>query len=316
MFGPALAPYTGRVKRIGIVVLWISACGGGDGGVSIPIDEVEARGMDALCGYQVRCGFAPDKAACDETQTLKLQNAADVKAGRILYDGKAAATCLDVYRTLSCKLSEAGTTSLAQAQTCYDVFKGTVAAGGACLTDEECQSQDCDKAACTESSTCCAGTCVAKIAAGGDCSAAGSQCADDLFCKRGTTAGTARCTELVADGQPCTRTDFCVVGRRCNQGTCGFPPAHGQACPDLWCDSLEDVCDPASKICVARIAVGGDCAGNPTGCMIYANCDAGTMKCVARKRAGEPCAQSTDCLLGVACTGGVCVPPPDPPVCM
>ena len=190
------------------------------------------------------------------------------------------------------------------------------------MNNDECQSQACNKAACTATTQCCAGTCAAKIAAGGDCSPSGSKCADDLFCKRESTASTAICAAFIADGQPCTRNDECVAGRWCNvvagtsAGTCGVPPARGQACPNVACDSSADLCDPTSKTCVARIAVGGDCTAIPTGCVVYANCDATTKKCVARKRGGEACVQTSDCLGGVDCTGGVCVPPPDEPACM
>ena len=308
------------MRRLAIVVLWFSACGGG-GSAAIPIDQLQARAMDALCSYEVRCGLAPDTAACDEGLYVREQLEADVKAGKVIYDGQTAAACLDVYRALSCAVSGAGLSSVTQAQSCKDIIKGTVATGGACLMDEECQSQACDRSACTTDTECCAGTCTAKIPAGGDCSAAGSRCADDLFCRRGTGT-TGICTALIADGQPCTSSDYCEAGRRCNvvtgtsAGTCGVLPAHGQACPGMTCDLLSDLCDPASKTCVSRIAIGGDCSAIPTGCVPYANCDASTMKCVARKRAGEACAQSSDCLSGVACTAGICVPPPDKPACM
>lgn len=307
------------MKRLAIVLVSFSACGGD--GATIPIDELQTHAKEALCAYEVRCGLVPDTAACDETLYVKQQLLVDVKAGKVIYDGQAAAACLDLYRALGCNISGAGLSSVGQAQSCRDTIRGTVATGGACLTDEECQSQDCDKSACTMTTECCAGACAAKIPAGGDCSAAGPRCADDLFCRRGTGT-TGICSAVIADGQPCTSTDSCVTGRRCNlvtgtsAGTCGILPAHGQACPGMLCDSLSDLCDPASKTCVGRIAVGGDCSAIPTGCVPYANCDAATKTCVPRKRAGEDCAQASDCLSGVACTGGVCVPPSDKPACM
>jgi Dickkopf-like protein len=98
----------------------------------------------------------------------------------------------------------------------------------------------------------------------------------------------------------------------------GFPLTEAlrqYTCSDMACDSLADICDPASKTCVGRIAVGGDCAVIPSGCVAYAHCDTATKTCVARKRAGEACAESSECLSGVPCTGGVCVPHPDVPAC-
>lgn len=302
-----------------MALLWLGACGGG-GGDAIPIDELEARAAEALCNFEIRCEVAPDRAGCEETFYFRQQLVADVKSGKIIYDGRAAAACLSLYPTLTCAVSDPGLSSVGHAQSCRNAIKGTVAAGGSCLIGEECLSQSCQKAGCNGAIECCAGTCLATIPAGGDCSNMTGRCADDLFCRRNPDA-TGVCTATIADGQPCTSTDLCVSGRRCNlvpgtnAGTCGVLPARGQACPADLCDSLTDVCDPTSKTCVGLIALGGDCSAIPTGCVPYARCDAATKTCVTRKRAGEACTQTTDCLSGVACTGGVCVPPADKPVC-
>ncbi|MEO8212484.1 MAG: hypothetical protein ABI560_04800 [Myxococcales bacterium] len=263
----------------------------------------------------------PDQASCEETVLTSPQLVADVKAGKVIYDGQAAAACLDLYRVLGCNVSDAASIQSSQVQSCREMFKGTVATGAACLTSEQCQSQDCDKSDCP-STACCAGACVARISEGGVCAGFGAYCADDLVCRVSGTDNAGICTALIAGGQPCTSRDSCVPGRVCNvvkgtnAGTCGVLPSRGQECPGMACDSVADFCDPASKTCVGRVPVGGDCAGLPTGCVVYARCDVATMNCVARKRVGEACAQSNDCLIGVECTGGVCVPPPDEPVCM
>lgn len=309
------------VKRLLVVALWLGACGGGDGD-SIPIDQLAGRAMDVVCALEIRCGAVPDRAACDEIVNQRLQLEADVKAGKVIYDGRAAATCLNAYSTFGCSASDVALFSASRLQSCEDAVKGTVATGGSCLSDDECLSQACDRSACNGTVECCAGTCAAKIPAGGDCSVAEARCADELFCRRSTTDQTAICTARIGDGQPCISTDVCVAGRRCNivtgtgAGTCGAFPAHGQACPGNACDSSTDVCDPASKTCVSRIALGGDCSAFGTGCVAYANCDPTTKTCVARKRAGEACAATTDCLGGVvACMDGVCVARADEPAC-
>lgn len=307
------------MKRLIVAVLWLGACGGG--GETIPIDELEARATEVLCSFEVRCGVLPDPAACQHV-SLESQLLADVKAGKVIYDGGAAAACLDFDNGLSCKVSEQKFSIVDHAPSCNETFKGTVAPGGSCLTDAECLSQTCHKSGCDGTTACCTGTCTAKVLAGGDCSASGAECAEGLFCRRNTTDQTAICTAPIPDGQPCTSGgDICVAGRRCilvtstSAGTCGVLPARGQACPDNFCDSPADVCDPASKTCVARIAVGGDCAVISKGCVAYAKCDGATKTCVALKRAGEACAQATDCLFGLACTDGLCVAHTDDPVC-
>ena len=318
-FCPVLA-YIFRVKRLvfPVVLLSVGACGGS--GDPIPIDELAPRLTQALCTFEVRCGALPDQAACEQVFFFQQQLVADVKTGKVIYDGKAAAACLDLYRGLSCEISAQGSFIASHLQSCKETFKGTVSIGGACLMDEECLSQSCEKPACNSSIACCAGTCMAQIPAGGDCSS-GGECADDLFCRYNGTDQVSTCIAPIADGQPCTDVDICVTGRRCNlvagtrAGTCGVLPAHGQSCPDTSCDSLTDTCDPVSKTCVSRIAVGGDCSAAPSGCVAYASCDPATKTCLARKRAGEACAQAADCLSGLSCSGGVCVSPPDQPAC-
>lgn len=314
------------MKRILISVLFlVSACGDGNGksGDSISIDDLGPQLLDALCSRAIRCGLAPDKSGCAEGLYARQQLYADVKAGKVIYDGHAAAACLDFYGTAGCNLSdETSSAHISQLQSCRETAKGTVGTGGACVASEQCQSQACDKSACTTTSECCAGTCVARRLLGEDCSALGASCADDLFCKWDDTGTTGICTALIADGQPCTRTDLCVQGRACNPvagtsaGTCGVLPARGDECPAMGCDSSADFCDPASKTCLGRVPLGNDCTGLPTGCVVYAKCDAATMKCVARERAGEPCGESSDCLPGVECTGGVCVQHADEPACI
>ncbi len=298
--------------------LTMAACGGG---ASIKIDDLDGKVLDAICTQDVACGQFADKASClAALQVSEAQIVADVKAGKIKYDGSAAADCLDAISGQSCNLTDqlgAGTP-----QSCLDALKGAVADAGACFTDEECVSANCDTSMCTGGMMCCAGTCAAaptKIAIGGDCSASGSRCVDDAFCKQNGSAAT--CTAKVANGQPCTGFSDCVAGSICNldfttgMGTCGSLPARGETCmaDGFGCNSSEDYCDSTTMKCTAKVAPGGACpAGNE--CVDYAKCNA--MVCAAKAGAGGTCMVTSDCLGDLECQSGTCGLPTAPPACM
>jgi hypothetical protein len=291
------------------------ACGGGD---NIPIGDLDSKARDAICGLEVRCGQYPDKNTCAGATFTQLQGLADVSSGKVKYDGQAAADCLHAYGSLGCNISDQ-TDNFLLAQSCKDIFQGTVADGGACLVNEECISQNCNRSAC-DGTVCCAGACQPKLAAGGDCAGSGSICVDGTFCKRDATGATAVCVARPAAGQACDSSDICMPGLICNdvagagRGACGKAPAEGAACPGRLCDASSDFCDSTTRTCVHRTAVGGACASTEA-CVSYANCDAATMKCVARMAVGGACVTTNDCINGQPCTSGICVGAADVPAC-
>jgi hypothetical protein len=304
-------------------LLGLSACGSG----SIPIGDLGDKLLDESCTRAVRCGEYPDKATClaSNSRIVDLgQLEADVSAGKVTYDGSKAADCLSVIFARGCTITEQ--LAPVSSQACDDTFKGTVATGGTCFSEEECVSQSCDRSNCATALTCCAGTCnppvTASIASGGNCLPAGSVCVTGTFCKRDPTGSNATCTPQVARGQPCTTlVDECVVGNICNtdpvtgNGTCGKVPVEGEPCPDGLCDASSDACDAATRTCVRRIAIGGACPSG-SGCVRYANCDTATLTCVPRASKGGACTTTGDCLGSLTCTNGVCVDAPAAPVCM
>jgi len=310
-------PLLGRLLLV--AELLTMGCGGGDGAVTpIPIADLRARAGAAVCGYLARCGSFPDEATCERGSTAGLQVYADVTTGKTIYDGQAAARCLAGYDKLACSFS--GQADIpALVRTCAQVFAGTVPNGGACLDAAECVSQSCDLEGCN-GKTCCAGTCQDKIVAGGSCQANGSVCVDGTYCHYQGPNSDAICTPFVASGQPCLAGDQCAAGTACladaestTPGMCGKPPAEGERCPVGICDSLLDVCDATSKTCVRRAAVGASCAAGPA-CVTYATCDATSGVCVAQPGVGDSC-DGSSCLLGLACTNGICTAPTDTPAC-
>jgi hypothetical protein len=309
-----------RFLVLALPLLSSFSCGGGGGpsGPGVPVGDLKARLRDALCGLEVRCGRYPDKNTCAGAVYAELQLFADLGSGKIQYDGQAAADCLNAYAQVGCNLSDQANTTGVPTQACQAALTGTVADGGACLINEECVSRSCNLTTCG-GAMCCAGVCQTKLAVGEDCTARGSVCVDDAFCKRTTMPATGICTTKLAAGQACGASDTCAPGLACNtdpatgSGTCGGAPAEGEACPAGVCDASGDLCDPTTKTCVARIAVGGDCVS--IGCVSWARCDATAMKCVARAPAGGACGTSVDCIDSLPCTNGVCVSRPDVPAC-
>ena len=298
---------------------------------SLSLSDLPAAATDALCTYAARCGQMPDVATCKAASLTEMGRiSADVGAGRVNYDGKAAAACLNAVRSGSCNHSDPF--NAGEPQVCKDAFRGTVASGGACYDGAECVSGSCSGTACSGSSTCCQGTCdvsassAAAIPIGGSCSGTGAVCASGSFCHYGTTA---ICTAQAAAGQSCETSyssSSCVAGAYCvanssNTGICGRLPAEGQNCyptggsDPAACDSMLDYCDSVSLKCVPRIAVGGDCSAGAA-CVEYATCDA-TGRCVAEARAGEVCddANGPRCLGALKCSSGTCALPPATTVC-
>jgi hypothetical protein len=315
--------------------------GGGSGGTgsgnaaSIPPADFPATFVDALCSYGARCGLMPDKASCVTATAVdpsltKLQ--AGVKAGRIKYDDRAAAACLDVVRSQSCNYSD----GLALApQACKDTFSGQVPDGGGCYVDTECISRSCDIGSCPSLETCCAGICGPTVSTGpagigADCMGTHFECVDGAFCSSKVT-----CQAKAGLGQPCDHAvaaESCVAGAYCvangpNTATCGALPAEGESCysPGIGyspaCDSRRDYCDSVTMECVPRIPVGGVCsayygADSDAGCVGYATCDA-TGQCVANAQEGEVCddVNGPQCLGSLVCSSGTCALPPATTVC-
>jgi hypothetical protein len=306
-------------------VLAVAGCNGGGSGGGVPIGQLGNKVLDVLCARAARCGEYLDKATCVANNgglSDMGQVESDVASGKVKYDGSQVATCLSVYDTIGCTVTE--TENLQLPQACQTVFHGTVATGGACYNDEECVSLHCNRGGCGGVTGCCAGTCdpeTVTVASGGDCVAADTTCADGTYCKLDSTSTSATCTTLVAAGQSCTSLfGQCAAGKACvsqtagGARTCGVLPAEGQACPEGICDANADTCDTTTKTCIRKIAVGGACPAG-AGCVDYASCDAATKVCVAQKAAGGACTSATDCLGTLVCTNGTCVVAPARPVC-
>jgi len=305
---------TTRLSVLAGLPLLVAACGA-DGGIAI--DHFSAEAEDAFCDNLVRCGDYPDKDTCKTVVYARNQLIADVQTGKIVYNGAAAADCLQSMRGFGCRLS----TKPPIPASCDAIFRGTVADAGACLEDEACVSGHCNLESCTADQMCCAGVCEARIPLGGACRAF-ETCVVGTFCQQDEITGAGFCVMPIAAGQPCRPGfDECADNLYCFGGpsgapsTCGTLPAEGQPCGggSSICDDNQDICDSTTHVCTPRVALGGNCASGI--CQSFATCDPTSKTCVVRGRVGSSCTDSESCVAGLRCAGGVCTAHPDVPAC-
>jgi hypothetical protein len=312
---------TGAVALVGLL-----ACGGGAGGTGggageIALADLPARALEVVCAYGVRCGRFPDRATClASTPQDYGQLTADVTTGRSFYDGAAAADCLAAAGSASCS------DFVTSPASCQSIFKGHLSQGANCFSGAECLSGLCGfTAAACPANVCCPGSCTAvltPVAAGSECSAPGSVCAEGTFCGVDGDGATPRCLAAIGEGGACRSTSACGAGLVCHlssggNGACAKRPAQGEACEvsRFPCFLSTDVCDSTSSTCVPAAKVGAACQSNGA-CLAYARCDATTMTCVARGGVDAACTTTADtCLETLSCVAGRCALPPANPVC-
>jgi hypothetical protein len=187
-------------------VLALAACGGssdftsgGSHDDSISIEKVPAEFAAAECQLFARCAtvYYDILFSLEDCETLleeqvrqggfaELEQA--VKDGRIDYDSKAAGGCIDAIGDVECPDIHAR-----PLEACEGAFIGSVASGGECDIDEECEAGFiCD------TNAMCPGTCAPYRAAGLECRN-NDDCASGLVC----SDVTKRCVEPRAEGESC-----------------------------------------------------------------------------------------------------------------
>lgn len=313
-------------KTLLALVLGLAACGGGgDLAFEDLGDEFEA----ANCDFDVKCGFQPDDATCEESLVIdpaeldSLGNA--IAAGTIIYDSGAAAACVEFISEQSCEFTGFNNDE----DPCDDMFTGTVPVGGACNFDLECaDGGDCEitDPNCDPDVTCCTGTCGAAapppVAVGGSCESS-DDCLDS-YCKfPDMQAQTGTCTAFVTnEGGACDSFTACADPLYCDldfstfTGVCARAASSNQACdPDalIPCADLRDYCDTGTSTCTRAAGVGSACS-ETVPCVGFASCIGGT--CVQDPSLGDACSDTTgDCLGSLECINGTCGLEPPGLVC-
>jgi hypothetical protein len=283
-----------------LVVLVIAACGPDSGSGSIPIDGLEAAGLNVICDIYARCGVFPDIESCRSTYNVLLSSnspdnnrVAAVKAGRVIYHGDKARECYNEFAGTSCDRAQAFSnrnTPLA----CDETFVGTVGDAGACVLNEECVSQRCSVPTCG-ANMCCQGTCIggtAPVRAN-----LGQACSTAMRCNEGyCNTTTSVCTAFLADGATCTSAASCQSNSCAT--TCQRPVSANDACTtSSQCRDIGNVCNTASKTCVPNAQLGDACTST-SDCSPLTQCDtATTSKCVTRPKLGDTCTGTGSCAI-------------------
>lgn len=300
---------------LAVTAMALTACGGdGPSGSAIAIDDFPAAYQAATCEVWTGCGLSPDVATCNATVSAAsfvevATLVAAVKRGTIRYDSVATRACLDGF--------DSGCGSATPPAACEQALQGQLAAGSACVNSTECAAAGyCDKEQCP-GNTCCAGTCVARVPAGGSC-AGGGRCAAGTFCHEGV------CTENLPLGASCTAVGgceppgFCEIPAGATTGTCALWDAAGSRCDPARfspCGRIDERCDPTSNRCVKVGGVGAPCAVMGD-CARYARCVQGV--CTAAPTAGGACTADVErsCQGTLTCTNETCVAPAALPACV
>jgi hypothetical protein len=303
-------------RLIGGLALAAAGCDGG----SVPFSQFEASAEQAVCHALVLCGKFPDEATCLASEQVQPHYyetlGSDISAGKVIYDGGRAKACLDAVDGLgSCN----GTTvsplqsPLPQIDpTCNAIFRGTVAAGGACFFSEECANGGtCTSTQGCTADQCCAGACVTytNVAEGGDCNVPDAVCPSGTTCAADSTTDGYTCQRLPGAGAPCIyphlNVGVCAKPLYCDDptmGTCKAFVATGGPCdPSVGNCEYLDRCDPTTLVCTPLLPVGSACGVSPIGCVSYATCDTTTSTCVELTLVGAACDPN-----GLACLGGTC----------
>jgi hypothetical protein len=285
-----------------VVFVMLAACGeDSSGGPYIPIQMFDSAFHDAQCKHAVACGEFPDQATCLKyslTGTTGIfsspQIEAAVLAGKIYFDGARFASCVAFLAAETCDLTDADGRD-PPPEICKRLFRGTVAAGGACAFDGECTSEVCNLA-CGQG-TCCQGTCVGDTPPAPEVlSSIGQSCQVNGCVAKSFCNPSKICTALKTASMACTSPGECDYGLDCigtPTTTCRALPTLAQACPDGLCRDEGLHCTGGA--CLEVGLPGATCAVN-SDCSPYFRCDAGvTNRCIAYPAVGESCAQTFQC---------------------
>ncbi len=306
--------------------------GGGGGGGRTPSTpaQITSAYAGAVCDYMLRCNQTRTRAALltsvgqplldrDEclstlsgpgTDLDRIKDALD--AERVTFNADSYQACILVISTASCNAP-------LNSSACDATLVGTVAVGGGCFIDEECQNGDNGEIGdCTAQSDQC-GTCVLEPAPAELNEACDEQnCADGLVCTENVcverpartivgagddcetegqfdwTGTCDRSSDLLCVASVCTETQFSSeAGTRC--GDNGTLCEGGLVCP-LPLGETADV-----PTCRAPAAIGEACvlleAMHVVACVSGAYCDTDNGQvCTTRKANGESCSDDDQCM--------------------
>jgi hypothetical protein len=320
-----------------------SGGGGGEGGAVVAPEPIT---LEAFCTGQAQEYFdwlqncyGSDPYSEQYRPEFTMNNELDcldsgpsVEAGRMSFDGVAAAGCLQAIDPMVCD----GFDFMIFTPECANIFSPLVEAGGDCYpgavnhfsltgAPSECLDGWCDTTgmacpgqcvsfkendeACSSGVECrpeshCSGDgfCTPDLADGETCT--GGACAGSSSCLYPDGASEGTCVPRSVVGQACSETDPCSFGFYCLEGECKSKVGTGEPC-----EVLRNC--PDGERCLDRDGEGPTCGGpGPAGtpCGGSADCEPDlycpfgqNQVCTPRIAIGDPCMPSDQCEVGAWC---------------
>lgn len=288
----------------GISDTGISDIGGGEAAL---VKDRTTAAIASTCGRWLKCEKLPvfgTLEGCIAVQMRGSQHDIDaliaaVQDNLAKFDAGQASLCLTAFDSASCDVRPDDTA-------CRNAFRGTLAVGDGCTTDEACKSRYCKKV----NPGCETGICSAQ-------GVAGAACLRSAACQVGLQCAGHTCipaSSLQPAGQPCSTTNQCSTGLSCvgaaGSGVCSKPAQPGESCLAQSC--AEGLYCAADHKCAKQGGVDGICTVFDVPTWVQGSCVTGSV-CIASP-AGAACKQVGHvgdlCAADSQCQGGdvLCVP--------
>ncbi|HEX3773698.1 MAG TPA: hypothetical protein VHV51_04485, partial [Polyangiaceae bacterium] len=281
----------------GMITLAFAGCGGSNTTNSnpIPLDQIPAELAKSFCAAEQACNpffyaVAFENTDCVTQFTKQFQEASyndiqvAVTGGTTKYDGNLARTCADAIGAGSCSVLDNNTPD-----SCQQALSGTVATGGDCSIDQECQGL----ARCDTSAGTCPGKCAPRASAG-------VACGNDSDCDLGLVCSpaTSRCVAPAAEGAQCKGT----VAGNCSAGLICVGNDDANKKPGTCMTAAETLAKHAGETCDLQ---NGPWCASGLSCVVQ-SLDAGgmlTSQCQSVASAGAQCGIGipSDCPAGQYC---------------
>ncbi len=291
---------------------------GGPVGKPVPLEQLEAELLKAMCQSFVNCGGADISFASVDSCVAFLGSQfsdsgdsptsliAEVKAGKITYDPVAAGNCLAYFAT-TCGAFKNGKSP----PPCKATFVGKIADGQPCNRDEVCTSGRCEKTG--QVSSDCPGKCAQPAKAGGACNS-DSDCDGELLCINDKCAAKGGKAGAACNSESCDAGLFCDYsspdGAKCAAlGKVGGACIGTEACEKgLYCKAADSqgVCTKPTALGGACTALGGSGSGSGPGggfgecgdgvCLLKAGGSGGEGLCATKAKLGQPCQGPGQCI--------------------